>query len=255
MCLDIRAGFMAALQTHYLPLDLYIRTWQIKDCVSCGCTALSDLIYGTARLAASSSALQCHHSTLDVSKEQRMYNIKTPGVGSDSGRRPHCNQPLKPRNRKRSAYACAFSGEVGQLATEWDWDENTQIYGDRRYSSASVTDSGDSFSPLTAEEQKAGWMQLSAALSLPSESSSLTHRRRNRLTLCTWTAFGCKRQSWSDLKLIVKSSSSPLYRAELVSRLKTKQALQVARAPRPPISLRWADTFFNYAHEGRELGA
>lgn len=68
--------------------------WQRKDSppaqVSYSSTALSDLIYSITSVVASSSTLQCHHSMLDVSKEQNKTNyIGNPIPQVDQGRWIH----------------------------------------------------------------------------------------------------------------------------------------------------------------------
>lgn len=109
-----------------------------------------------------------------------------------------------------------------------------------------------------AEEQKAGWMQLSDALLLQSESSSLTDTDGGTDWLCAHeqhsiVVFNCG-STWNSLLKV----STLLFASELIrhkKKNKKNQALQGAKAPQPLIFLRWADTFFNYAHEGRELEA
>lgn len=244
-CLDSWAGFMATLQTYYPRLDLYIWVWQIKDSfsaqVSNSSTALSDLIYSITSMVASSSTLQCHHSVLDVSTEQR--DIKqitihiqhlewTQGLGFMQNStlamqltvtaRSHA---LKKTYRKFPAYAFAYSGEVGQLATEYTGlgIKTQRNHGDRHYYCASITDSSDSFSLLTAEEQKAGWMQLSDALLLQSESSSLTDTDGGTDWLCAHeqhsvVVFNCG-STWNSLLKVPPL----LFAAELISQFKKKK--------------------------------
>lgn len=125
--------------------------------------------------------------------------------------------------------------------TTQDCREKHRTQADRH----SITYDNDGSSLLTARQQKAGWMHLSVTLLPQSESSSLTDTegqtsfvQLSRIQL--WIFF-----FWFRLKLIVKSYSPSLC-------LGIHQQKK-AQASRPLFRLRWADTFFNYAHEGGEL--
>lgn len=161
-----------------------------------------DVIYSDTSPLPPSSGPPRNHSTPDVSKEQEDIKHNYDGFSTPSaGRRPQIGVDLRISLAiTRRSCVCRAScirkkppkhigdfqllpairtwvvvgvlwgeGGVGKLSTQRCSGER-RIRADRH----SITGCDDSGSALAAEEQNAGWMRLSAALLLQSESSSLT---------------------------------------------------------------------------------
>lgn len=147
----------------------------------------------------------------------------------------------------RRTPALSAEGASGKLSTQGCRGKH-RIQADGH----SITYYNDSDSLLTRPRNKTNWTDAFVCRFVAAIRELIPHRHRrgDRPTLRSGAEFNCG--LWFDRNSLLKVP--PLHSASELVSLKTERC-EGLRLCGLSTAFRWADTFFNYAHEGRELEA
>lgn len=253
--------------------DLYLCVWQIKDAIPAqiqrSSKGLYDVIYNNTSLVSSSSTRRRDPSASDVSKEHRdikcNYNgfwtlptdleLQTcvdPCISLTITHVLYCKESCikKKENKYMGSFQRSEEGASGKSSTQ----ECRVSMESKRTGLYYVLE----WQRLSAHKWRTkSWMDACVRHFFVGAGRELiAHRSRQTGWRCAAEHFDWG--LWINWKSLLKVP--PLHSSmELLSikkrKKKIKHCVWRAQARRPLILRLWPDTFFNYAHEGRELEA